>query len=162
MFVRYFTELALPADRVAEALSRSPGEWVPELAREAAGTGEELLTTVGIGSNHHRVARRVALEIGEPIRYESKTAVPMVWRPSGFAGLLPELSADVEVAALGPARSQLSISARYDAPLGAVGRTADRFALHRVAEATVKDFLDRVGAAIIEQAGGGRARAGSD
>jgi hypothetical protein len=29
--------------------------------------------------------------------------------------------------------------------MGAVGRMLDRALLHRVAEATVKDFLDRVG-----------------
>jgi hypothetical protein len=33
-----------------------------------------------------------------------------------------------------------------------VGRAVDRVLLHRVAEATVKDFLDRVGAAITDQA----------
>ena len=41
-------------------------------------------------------------------------------------------------------RCQLAISARYDPPLGAVGRAIDRALLARVAEATVKDFLDRV------------------
>ena len=29
--------------------------------------------------------------------------------------------------------------------MGAVGRVLDRAMLHRVAEATIKDFLDRVG-----------------
>jgi hypothetical protein len=46
---------------------------------------------------------------------------------------------------LGRDRTQLAISARYRPPLGAVGRVADRVLLHRVAEATVKDFLDQVG-----------------
>ena len=40
---------------------------------------------------------------------------------------------------------KLSVSARYRTPMGAVGRMLDRALLHRVAEATVKDFLDRVG-----------------
>jgi hypothetical protein len=47
--------------------------------------------------------------------------------------------------AVGEQRTRLAISARYRPPLGAVGRAADRVLLHRVAEATVKDFLDRVG-----------------
>ena len=56
--------------------------------------------------------------------------------------------ADLEVAALGPDRTQLSISGRYRTPLGLLGRAMDRALLHRVAEATVKDFLDRAGEAL--------------
>ena len=59
-------------------------------------------------------------------------------------GLIPEMEGDLEVAPLGPASSQLSISARYTPPLGAIGQAIDRALLHRVAEATLKDFLDRV------------------
>jgi hypothetical protein len=36
------------------------------------------------------------------------------------------------------------MSARYVPPLGALGRAIDRTLLFRVAEATLKDFLDRV------------------
>ena len=53
---------------------------------------------------------------------------------------------------MGEDRTQLAISARYRPPLGVLGRTVDRVLLHRVAEATVKDFLDRVGEAITDQA----------
>ncbi len=53
-----------------------------------------------------------------------------------------QLLADVGFGPPG-ARLELSISARYTPPLGAFGRVLDRAVLHRVAEATVKDFLDR-------------------
>jgi hypothetical protein len=49
---------------------------------------------------------------------------------------------------LGEDRTQLAISARYRPPRGVVGRAVDRALLHRVAEATLKDFLDRVGQAL--------------
>jgi hypothetical protein len=54
------------------------------------------------------------------------------------------MDADLEVAPLGDGLTQLAISARYEPPLGALGRAIDRAVLHRVAEATIKDFLDRV------------------
>ena len=41
------------------------------------------------------------------------------------------------------------MSARYVPPFGTVGRAIDRAALSRVAEATLKDFLDRVAEAIL-------------
>jgi hypothetical protein len=74
---------------------------------------------------------------------------------SAMAGAAQErgdgLLADLELGSLGEDRTQLAISARYRPPLGAVGQTLDRVLLHRVAEATVKDFLDRVGEAITNQ-----------
>jgi hypothetical protein len=41
------------------------------------------------------------------------------------------------------------MSARYVPPFGSVGRVIDRAALSRVAEATLKDFLDRVADTIL-------------
>ena len=64
----------------------------------------------------------------------------------------------IEVGSLGEERTQLAISARYRPPLGVVGRAVDRVLLHRVAEATLKDFLDRLGAAISLSRSGATAR----
>jgi hypothetical protein len=76
----------------------------------------------------------------------------LTWEPVGLEGVLPQLDANLELGSLGADRTQLAISARYRPPLGVVGRALDRVLLHRVAEATLKDFIDRVGAAITEQA----------
>ena len=48
--------------------------------------------------------------------------------------------------------TQVAISARYTPPLGALGRAIDRAVLHRVAEATLKDFMDRLRAALLDPA----------
>ncbi len=100
---------------------------------------------MGFGPPGARLGKRVELQFGEPIRLPSKTLLPMSWKPAGLEGLLPRLEADIEVGELGPQRTQLSISARYTPPFGSFGRVLDRALLHRVAEATVKDFLDRAG-----------------
>jgi hypothetical protein len=152
MFARYFVELPLPADRVVEALTRSPESWMPGLAVEATHRGDVLLADVGFGE-HGRIARQVAIELGEPVTMPSKTVVPLRWTPTAGAGLFPALEADLEVASLGPDRTQLAMSARYVPPLGALGRAIDRALLFRVAEATIKDFLDRVGEGVLMQTG---------
>jgi hypothetical protein len=90
----------------------------------------------------------VIVEVGQPLRRHTTTLLPIRWRPASAAGLIPELDGDLEVAALTPAASQLSISARYSPPLGSVGAAIDRALLHRVAEATLKDFLDRIAEAL--------------
>ena len=44
--------------------------------------------------------------------------------------------------------TQLSLSGRYQPPLGLIGRTIDKALFSRVAEATIKDFIDRLARAI--------------
>jgi len=144
MFARYFAEVPRPFKDVERALLEEPQRWLPGLARDAEARGEHLLVSVGFGSSGHRVQKQVAVQLGTPIRLPSKTVLPMTWTPVVAERLFPALEADVEVAFLGDQRTQLAISAQYRPPLGAVGRTMDKALLHRVAEATVKDFLDRV------------------
>ena len=159
MFARYFVELPLSSERVEAALARSPQSWLPGLASEANNRGDALLAQVGFGDDV-RIARRVQIDFGETIRMPTKTVLPLRWKASGAAGLFPSLEADLEIAALGPGRTQLAMSARYVPPLGAVGRAIDRTLLFRVAEATLKDFLDRVRQAILDHDEAGNAPSG--
>jgi hypothetical protein len=149
MFLRYYVELDLPAEQARSALLASPSTWLPALADTAAERAEPLLAEVGVGPSSLRIARRVTVRLGTPVQFPSKLSVPMTWMPDGR--LLPRLDGELELGALGKDRTQLAISGRYAPPLGTVGRTVDRIALHRIAEATIKDFLDRV--AIVLQAG---------
>ncbi|GBC86066.1 hypothetical protein HRbin12_00047 [bacterium HR12] len=152
MFVRYYLELPLRFEDVERALLAEPEAWVPGLARDAERRGERLLAEVGFTvTESRRIDKRVEIELGTPHRMPTKTILPMSWRAVGADGLFPALEADLEVAALGPRRTQLSISARYRPPMGALGRVLDRALLHRVAEATIKDFLDRVGEGLVSR-----------
>jgi hypothetical protein len=153
MFVRYYVEILLPPEQVEAALVGTPAGWLSALAGEADQRGGGLLADVGVGPFGPRLGRRVAVSVGAPLRLPSKTLLPFTWRPTGGGGLLPDLDGDVELGELGPGRTQLALSARYRPPFGALGRTADRVLLHRVAEATVKDFLDRIAAALVRPAG---------
>jgi hypothetical protein len=143
MFARYFVELAGDRDRIERVVLDAPEAWLPTLATTANHRGDRLLAEVGFGEDV-RIARTVALEVGEPTRLRDKTTIPIGWSATGPAGLFPRLDADLEVAQLEDGRCQLAISARYEPPLGAVGRAINRTLLSRVAEATLKDFLDRV------------------
>jgi hypothetical protein len=143
MFARYFVELPYDRTRVEQVLDDAPEAWLPGYATAANLKGDQLLAEVGFGDDV-RIARTVAIDLGTPIRLGAKSLLPMRWTAAGAAGLFPSLDADLEVAPLGRDRCQLSISARYVPPLGAVGRAIDRAVLFRIAEATIKDFLDQV------------------
>ena len=172
MFLRYFIELPLPAEAVERALLAAPTQWLPRLADRAGMWGEELLAEVGIGPAGRSLRKRVQVEFGPVIRQPSRTTLAMTWQPTGptgptgtggaivatgmtgaggaggATGLFPVLEAELEIGALGTHRSQLALNASYRPPLGTVRGAIDRALLHRVAEATVKDFLDQTGQAI--------------
>jgi hypothetical protein len=143
MFARYFVELPSSPKVVEATLTAAPETWLPGIAGAAHGLGDRLLADVGFG-DRVRVDRTVEVSVGEPVRAASKTVIPISWTPVGTPEMLPSMDADLEVAPLGDGLTQLAISARYEPPLGALGRAIDRAVLHRVAEATIKDFLDRV------------------
>jgi hypothetical protein len=151
MFARYFVEIAIPSPEVDRVLATDPHGWLPGLAGDATHRADLLLAEVGFGEAI-RVKREVVVELGPPVRSSTKTFFPIRWQASEHPGLFPALDADLEVAPLGPGRTQLSISARYAPPLGMFGRTIDRAVLSRVAEATLKDFLDGVADAIVRSA----------
>ena len=138
---------------VAHALARDPREWLPGLAKRANHQGDMLLAEVGFGEVV-RIKRTVVVELGDSVRSGSKIVFPLRWVASGASGLFPSLDADLEVAPLRPGRTQLAMSARYDPPFGAMGRAIDRAVLSRVAEATLKDFLDQVAEMIAEKRDG--------
>ena len=151
MFARYFVEVPMPAADVVTAIVGAP-DRLAGLATGAADHGATLLAEVGVGATV-RVHRRVAVEFGEPTRLATTTILPLTWTPEGAApGLFPSMDADLEIAALGPSRTQVAMSARYTPPLGALGRAIDRAVLHRVAEATLKDFMDRLRASLVDPA----------
>jgi hypothetical protein len=145
VFVRYYVDLAAPFAEVEAGLLDAPDRWLPAILEAAEDRGSRLLADVGFTvGDDYRVEKRVEVRVGDAYRFAGKTTLPITWSASGSERLFPSLEADLEVAALGEHRVQLSMSARYNPPLAAGGRALDRALLHRVAEATVKDFVDRV------------------
>jgi hypothetical protein len=152
MFVRYYGELALSAGTAAEVLLRAPERWIPALASSADARGQRLLAEVGFPVRGRRLGKQVVIEIGKPVETPGRTWLPISWRATGPQGLFPALEGELEVAPVGTNVTQLGLSARYEPPFGLLGKTLDRALLHRIAEATIRDFVERVRVALQRQA----------
>jgi hypothetical protein len=97
----------------------------------------------------------VEISVGKPRFFLSRLLLlPLTWKVTSGEGLFPSLESDLELAPLGPSRTRLAINANYRPPLGVLGLALDRALLHRVAEATLKDFLDRVAERLVRAAAG--------
>ena len=148
MLVRYYQELARPAHEVEAALTHDPLSWLPEIVRHSNGRGMDLVSKVGLRVASHRVDREVNLTISVAHHLGGITVIPISWAPTSAQSILPSLEGDLEVAALDEKRTQLALSASYRPPLGWLGSAVDRALMRRVAEATIKDFLDHVTAGV--------------
>lgn len=144
MFVEYGTTVPLglgAVERVLEGLSSEMGELADLAYRE----GEELRSRVGPVD---RLAKSVALEVGTPQLQRRGLVYPVRWSAVGGEALFPEMIADLVLTQAGSGETNITLRGTYDPPLGMVGRVLDRALLGKVAEATVRQWVDRLADAI--------------
>ena len=141
MFVRYFTHvpagLGVIQARI-EAVRSHFAEWAGVAYRD----GEELRARVG--PEPSRFAKEVDLVIGPAEVRNAGVVFPVQWSAAGAEMLFPKLVANLILTHLGTDMTSLSLEGTYQPPLGPLGRAVDRVALRKFAEATVKDWIDRI------------------
>ncbi|MGH8913761.1 MAG: hypothetical protein ACRDZM_04500 [Acidimicrobiia bacterium] len=145
MFVLCETQVPLPIAEVEHGLDdlRSHlGSWADVAYRE----GEELRARVGPGVGG--VAKEVRLEIGTPEIHRSGLVYPIKWSATGAEILFPKLNAELIVSHIGTEETRLVFEGNYEPPLGALGKVVDRALLRRVADSTVKAWIDRLADAL--------------
>lgn len=73
------------------------------------------------------------------------------WQATGaVGGLFPVLDADLTLIPHGENATLLGLDGVYGPPAGAFGAALDRALLHRIAAATVRSLLNRIGEAIAD------------
>jgi hypothetical protein len=147
MFVRSFQDLDVPFPVAERLLVRDPESWLPGLVEETDEEGVHRLARVGFGRGLH-IRKLVEVSVDTPLRVPSRTVLPIRWTTGAEHSLLPSMDGDIELAPFGPGVSHLAMSGRYTPPYGSLGQAIDRAMLHRVAEATVRDFVGRVANAL--------------
>jgi hypothetical protein len=149
MFLHDFAYVDAPADVVCARILEAHGAWLGPLATDAVGEGEALRIRIGPAGPSAGRSEAAVVELGPPRRRADNALVlPLTWRVSGVGATFPVLSADLEIAALGAARTQLTLMGRYDPPVGVLGRRLDQLLFQRIAEATIRSFLRRVAEAL--------------
>ena len=149
MLLHDYAFVPLPSERVCARIAANHGEWLSALAVGAAREGESLRLRVGPIKSLPMLGKTVTLHAEQPIERGEVTVVPLTWHATGSQGLFPVLNADLEVAALSPTFTQLTLRGHYQPPLGAVGQRLDQLLMHRVAEATIRAFMRRLAEGLI-------------
>ena len=144
MFVYYYALVGRGLEAVAHRLDELPAH-IREWAHDAYRSGEERAARMRVGPTAGP-AKEVLLRTEPVLRSHDVVTVSLTWEATGVPGLFPRLDADLVAARLSDHETQLSLRGSYTPPLGLVGRALDRALFHRLAESTVKEFVDRVAA----------------
>lgn len=147
MFTYYYVLIERSLDDVEERFNSFFGRfnsWAEAAYRE----GEDLRASISVGLGSASVAKAVRMQVGDPVRADKESIVPIVWEATGPTALFPTMTGKLILAAVGPDLTQLAFRGDYDPPLGAIGRVLDKVLMHRLAESSVKGFVDRVADAL--------------
>ena len=147
MFVHYFTHIPLPISEVEKRLDRVKNR-LGDMADVAYREGEQLRAKVSPWVEGF--AKEVEIYIGTPEIHRTGIAYPIKWTATGADVLFPRLNADLVLAHVGQNMTRISVQGTYEPPLGVVGRIADRVILGRFAEATVRNWVDRLAEALMD------------
>jgi hypothetical protein len=140
-------EVSLAVAR-ARLASLTRGGLLASASEDAYALGVMGLARVGALG----LSREVRVQARELTERDGSAGLAIRWEVTGPGrGLFPVLDADIRVLATGEETTLLTLAGAYRPPLGAVGEALDRAILHRVAAATVRNFLSRVAAGITGQ-----------
>lgn len=144
--VSEFVDVPLPIEEVERGLLGCPDMCV--WAEAAYRRGEHMAVGPGVPG----LAATIDLDVGEPVYGSEKITIPFAWRAAGAEWLFPHMEAELVLTPIGPSLTHLVLRGRYSPPMHPVGTFLDRLAMHRIAEATVRNFLERMLDALTEEA----------
>jgi hypothetical protein len=125
---------------VETALLHGPTAWLPG-PRHRDG---ELTTELAVRVGGSRIGRAVVVQSGPAMTLPGRCQVSISWRAARHPELYPTLSGVLEATPVATRQTRLALWASYDPPAGAVGELADRAVMHRLAEASAEELMDRL------------------
>jgi hypothetical protein len=117
-------------------------------SQDAYDRGTSGLARVGVAG----LSKLVRVQVRELAWTDRSAGLAIRWEATGPAGgLFPVLDADIRLTPDGARATVLTMAGTYRSPLGPVGKALDRALLHRVASATIREFIAQVAARITDR-----------
>jgi hypothetical protein len=148
VFVRDEVRLEIGFDDARDRLAKLDS-WFLTASDRAYGEGMARLARIGPLGPAPGLSRLAEIHLQDLAAHVGRAGVALRWEVRGAGGrLFPVLDADLTLAPAGENAASLTLDGAYRPPLGRIGAELDRLLLHRVAEATIHDFLERVATAL--------------
>jgi hypothetical protein len=148
MFVRDEVMLDVGFDEARDRLAKLDS-WFLTASDHAYGEGIAGLARIGPLGPAPGLSRLAEIRLQDLPAHDGRAGLALRWEVRGAGGrLFPVLDADLTLAPAGENAASLTLDGAYRPPLGSLGAELDRLLMHRVAEATIHDFLERVATAL--------------
>ncbi len=154
MFVWHEVPLALGFPAAKEKLTLlMRGGWLDSVSQDAYSEGVSGLLRVGPFGGVPGLSKQVRVRLLEPVPHDDEVILPMRWEATGsMTRLFPVLDANLALATDAQGMTVLRLAGSYRPPLDGVGAELDQFALHRLADATIRSLLRRIAGTLDEAA----------
>ncbi len=139
-FLFDIVEIKAPFSSVIAQVETEHGNWLGVTAERSL-SSPGLMTRVGPGGI---LSKKVDIRLGEMRYAMGALLVPIAWMATATPFLFPRLEGDLEFAEFEPGRVRLALRGSYRAPLGSFGEKIDKIFMHKMAESTVRSFLNDV------------------
>lgn len=150
MFVSAEVVVNAGFEAACERLTRLAGEsWLLDASDDAHARWARGVARAGPADAAPVLSRLVRVRSTDLTVRDRVAVMVMRWEAAGPGGaLLPVLDADLSLSRHGQSQALLALTGAYRPPLGQVGAELDRAVLHRVATATIRRFVTRLGGAL--------------
>lgn len=142
MFIQDFIIVGANYEDVEAQLGSRCESLFGEALGSLRSAGERITARVGPKNWPAALGKSVVIRAGTLRRHGDGMLIAFSWEAQGGASLFPQFDADLEAAPLGSDQTVLTIRGTYDPPAGRLGRTVDDLLLHRIAQSTIRAFLD--------------------
>jgi hypothetical protein len=154
--IRCYDYVNHPYERVSDVLRRNALSVFQSATKAAASRAESVAAElhVDIGGVGVKTDINIAVKsVQENSEAPSSPATRLVleWEAATMPRLFPLMKGELAIYPLTSTETQLDFSGIYEPPFGALGKTVNAIAGHRIAEASVHRFIDDV-AAYLRQA----------
>jgi hypothetical protein len=145
-----------PYQQVCEALRQKSNAVFHSATTSAESRAGEIAAGLHVNFAGFDITKNVEIRIKSYTEVESqsgsKMTVQLEWKAAETASLFPVMSAELDIYPITKSETQLDFKGEYDPPLGLMGKAIDAVVGHRIAEASVHQFVSEVAAYLRENA----------
>lgn len=150
--LRVFDYVNHPYQQVRDCLVKDAGSVFQSATNAAASRADNVAAELRINIGGVNIAKEIAIAVegiedkpSEPITPPT-TILRVRWQAASAPRWFPVMTGELSIYPLTATETQLDFSGVYQPPLGAVGKAINAVVGHRIADASVHQFISQVAA----------------
>ncbi|MEZ5426301.1 MAG: hypothetical protein R2747_08555 [Pyrinomonadaceae bacterium] len=148
--LRVYDYVNHPYEAVRQVLSRDPETVFRNATKVAAQRAKTVASELHVNIGGIEIGADIAISVKsvedqpKKIMMPEMTCLELEWKASQMPGLFPLMKAELSIYPLTSTETQLDLLGNYEVPFGVLGSAVNAVVGHRIAEASVHQFIKDV------------------